>query len=230
MAFRLYHKPGSTVLKLDQITGVTLERLDVSRPRRAFSAPFGVRGFQRLSYGASYEVSVEITYALASNDLKDFHNRLQEWLDHADRGMAVGIARSSTYAGLWPLRDSGSTTFDTVDEGDTTLYAGTEATGYETSPVLAAGDLAVVESEPTESAVWPFRVSSWTAGTPKTVVAATAARVEMLNNGWLRHADFWPYLYRADEDLDVPAFALDYVTADAIRFKARFVQRLPVVS
>lgn len=231
MACRLYMNPSGTVYKLDQPTGCTLSALDVARDRLAVEAPGNTSGScDRLSYGARFEITIEFTYTLGSSDLKDWHNRLQEWLEVADRGLPVAIARSSAYAGLWPLRDSGDTEFALVVEGDNTLYAGSDDLGYETSPALAAGDLAIVEGEPAASQVWPFRVSSWTAGTPKTVVAATAARASLGTYAWLRHQDFWPYLYRHPEDLGVQAFALDAPTADLIRFRARFLQRLPEVS
>lgn len=230
MAFRLYHNPSGTVRKLDQVTGVTLVKLERGRVRVATDAPSGAYGMERMSMQAHYELTFELVYSLGSNDLKDFHCRLQEWIEHADRGAPVGIARDAGKAGLWPLTESDGTTPTVWTDGDTAFYLGADALGWESSPALAAGDLAMLESEPPEGTLWPFRVGGWLATTPITVSPATAAHSAPGGLAWCRHQDVYPYLYRAEADLSVPSLVLDHTGNETFHFRAKFVQFLPEVT
>ncbi len=164
---------------------------------------------------------------------RDCFGQLLALTDWLNAGWPCHVSLNTTKSGLWPSRDSGGTTFETPPEGAGNVYLGTEKLSIETSPApaLAAGDLVIVESERPRADVWASRVAS-VSGTSPVAVSLTKVNQFTLNGRcWIRHVDFYPYMYRQEADLNTDPFRwADGASGRVAFWSVRLDMMLPEVS
>jgi len=233
MTARLYIQPpdGSPMRKLDIPSKVTLTVLDPDERERDTFTTRTLDGSHTSSWGGRSSLDLIMVWDLIETDatLRDWHMRIASVMDWIDRGMSFGIARDADKAGLWPLVDTAGTGLrGGQSDGATTTKIGADYLGWETSPALAEDDLVSIESDAPESQRHCTALDAVGAGPPVALTYANAVWGDILNESWVRHRDFYPYLARRDEDRGVPALIQE---DRGVRFTLtlRCVQNLPAV-
>lgn len=213
MSIKIYWYPraadgseSATINRLTFPSSVGLEsRIDVPlRDGDDVEAPAGY--IARATYGGQLQVSLSTRIPADTTANQDFLRDLRSISSHLEIGGHIFVALDHTKAGAWPVLDTVGPTYVVPTQGDSAADLGEEVCEVTVAtPTLAVDDDMVIETET------PEYHRHWARVTARTLTSGDLTAVEWANDflhnssaerAWVRHKDFYPWLFLPEEGLN----------------------------